>query len=349
MKTLTARFGLLFISFLLPATSALGATSADHKITCEQVGDLALKVMYKRQSAKQLDPPESSMSWEDKILSAGISLRAAQVLISSDPDEKLESIVKFGESIYSECKSGKLGLLQQYAGSQPAPSVQNVNAQLFDVIEMLQTELRSLRGFVEELAFNVNRLKTEQKQRYLDLDQRIVALMDQPVVEQDNQAAMAINTDSTPQLNIGLPSRVSMLEKEYDSIASFRQTTNKKLNQLQSQIRNLAYGEDVSTVDDVTLTLPEAVDYARQEVIKNWLRPANSGDGTVTLEVKLDPTGRIIDVGVTSRDASDEFVDSVITALRKVGSFEKLANLDRKVFDKNFRRFLFRVNSDDLR
>jgi len=285
MKTITARFGLLVMALLVPAPIVLGATSVENKITCEQMGDLALKVMYKRQAAEQLESTGSSivpdMSWEDKILTAGISLRATDVSISNSPDDKLESIVKFGESIYKDCKSGKLGLLQQYVGNE---SVEN-----------------------------------------------------------------STTKDSTEKLNIELLGRVAMLEQAHDSINAFRQNTNSRLNTLNSQIISLAYGDDVSSVRKVTLTLPEAVDYIRKEVSKNWISPVNSRDGTVTLEVKLDPTGRIIDVDVTSRDASNDFVDSVIAAMRKVGSFEKLMNLDRKVFDKNFRKFPLRFKPEDLR
>ena len=285
MKTTTARFGLLVIALLVPAPIVLGATSVEHKITCEQMGDLALKVMYKRQAAEQMESTGSSvvsnMSWEDKILTAGISLRATDVSISNSPDDKLESIVKFGESIYKDCKSGKLGLLQQYVGNE---SVEN-----------------------------------------------------------------STTKDSTEKLNIELLGRVAMLEQAHDSINAFRQNTNSRLNTLNSQIISLAYGDDVSSVRKVTLTLPEAVDYIRKEVSKNWISPVNSRDGTVTLEVKLDPTGRIIDVNVTSRDASNDFVDSVIAAMRKVGGFEKLMNLDRKVFDKNFRKFPLRFKPEDLR
>ena len=177
MKTTTARFGLLVIALLVPAPIVLGATSVEHKITCERMGDLALKVMYKRQAAEQLEPTASltapDMSWEGKILIAGISLRATEVSISSSPDEKLESIVKFGESVYEECTNGRLGLLQQYVGDKPV--------------------------------IKSNTLNTAEK------------------------------------LNIELLGRMSMLEDEYDSINFFRQATNKKLDQLQSQIRNLAY------------------------------------------------------------------------------------------------------------
>ncbi|MDC9720280.1 MAG: tol-pal system protein YbgF [Gammaproteobacteria bacterium] len=67
-------------------------------------------------------------------------------------------------------------------------STNNVNAQMFDLVEMLQVELQQLRGQVEELTYNLNRLKQDQKQRYLDLDRRIVSLSSQPVEESSVEA-----------------------------------------------------------------------------------------------------------------------------------------------------------------
>ena len=363
MNNITTKFWLLVIALLLPATSVLGATSADHRITCEQVGDLALKVMYKRQSAEQLDPPESPTSWEDKILTAGISLRASQVLISSDPDEQLESIVKFGESIYDDCKSGKLGLIQQYVGSQSAPTVQNANAEMFDIMELLQQELQSLRGQVEELEFNVKRIKEVQNIRYLDVDRRIVALMDQPVVEQDVQAA--------PSLENELLGRISLLEREYESINAFRQATNGTLNNIRTQINALAYGEDSGvlkqlaeveqaldslSVDDGVSTdsseLIAAVNYIRSEIIQKWVRPANARTGMVVeLVIELLPTGEVISIAVSYRDASatDSFVKSVIKAVEQVQHFNKLSQLSPALFDANFRKFTIKFKPEDLR
>ena len=52
----------------------------------------------------------------------------------------------------------------------------NANAQMFDLVELLQKELQQLRGQVEELNYNLTRLKQDQKQLYLDLDRRIVSL-----------------------------------------------------------------------------------------------------------------------------------------------------------------------------
>jgi len=179
MKAITARFGLLFIALLVSAPSVLGATSANTKITCEQVGDIALKIMFERQSTEQLESTSSfsliDMSWEGKILTAGISLRATQTSASISQEEKLASIVKFGELIYEECMSGKLGLMQQYVDKQPV-----IRANKLAAIE---------EGMAE------------------------------------------------------LGERLNLMETSLDSVNSFRQDTNRSLDQLQSQIRNLAYSE----------------------------------------------------------------------------------------------------------
>ena len=65
----------------------------------------------------------------------------------------------------------------------------NANAQLFDIVEMLQYELQQLRGQVEELSYHLERLKKDQKQRYLDLDRRIVSLSTPPQAIDDSQVS----------------------------------------------------------------------------------------------------------------------------------------------------------------
>lgn len=48
---------------------------------------------------------------------------------------------------------------------------------LFSEIEMLKEEIQSLRSTVEEQGYELNKLKTEQKQRYLDLDRRMTQVL----------------------------------------------------------------------------------------------------------------------------------------------------------------------------
>lgn len=65
----------------------------------------------------------------------------------------------------------------------------DANAQMFDIVEMLQYELQQLRGQVEELSYHLERLKKDQKQRYLDLDRRIVSLSTPPQAIDDSQVS----------------------------------------------------------------------------------------------------------------------------------------------------------------
>jgi len=73
----------------------------------------------------------------------------------------------------------------------------NANAQIFDLVEMLQQEVQQLRGQVEELNYNLGRLKEDQKQRYLDLDRRIVSLSTAAPVTKESRVASV--TDQTTQ------------------------------------------------------------------------------------------------------------------------------------------------------
>jgi len=69
----------------------------------------------------------------------------------------------------------------------------NANTQMLYIVGELQDELRQLRGEVEELNYNLERLKQDQKQRYLDLDRRIVSLSTPPPVSDETQASSAVN------------------------------------------------------------------------------------------------------------------------------------------------------------
>jgi len=67
-------------------------------------------------------------------------------------------------------------------GAVKSPSLSAGAAQiLFGDIEVLKQEIQKLQGVVEEQRYELNKLKTEQKERYLDLDRRLsqVAKQDQ--------------------------------------------------------------------------------------------------------------------------------------------------------------------------
>ncbi len=60
--------------------------------------------------------------------------------------------------------------------AQTSPGGQGQLAELFYQLQVLQQEIQDLRGQVEEQTYLVNRLQRDQKEQYLDLDRRVVAL-----------------------------------------------------------------------------------------------------------------------------------------------------------------------------
>jgi colicin import membrane protein len=95
-----------------------------------------------------------------------------------------------------------------------------------------------------------------------------------------------------------------------------------------------------------------AVHYIRGEIDQKWVLPANARNGMVVeLVIYLVPTGEIVNIEVSYRDASatDAFVASVDKAVRKVGRFDKLSQLSPVLFDANFRKFTLKFKPEDLR
>ncbi|MAA65542.1 MAG: tol-pal system protein YbgF [Alteromonadaceae bacterium] len=64
------------------------------------------------------------------------------------------------------------------------------NAELFFMIEQLQQEVRKLNGVVEEQKHKLDRLTRQSKERYIDLDQRILELSrNQPATDSSGASA----------------------------------------------------------------------------------------------------------------------------------------------------------------
>lgn len=101
----------------------------------------------------------------------------------------------------------------------------NANAQMFDLVELLQRELQQLRGQVEELNYNLGRLKQDQKQRYLDLDRRIVSLSVQsppvnrpqvmPVVSEPTTATSSASSQRREETST---KQITQIQTSYDPL-----------------------------------------------------------------------------------------------------------------------------------
>lgn len=68
------------------------------------------------------------------------------------------------------------------------------NAELFFMLEQLQREMRQLRGELEEQRNELDRLTRQSRERYIDLDQRLLDLSSQPRPAQPAAGASAATT-----------------------------------------------------------------------------------------------------------------------------------------------------------
>ncbi|GAA6135266.1 cell division protein CpoB [Oceaniserpentilla sp. 4NH20-0058] len=94
------------------------------------------------------------------VMALGVNFTSAETWSSLDAT-KTQSV-----SSTSNASNGR--------GLSPAAS-----QMLFSDIEMLKQEIQTLRSTIEEQGYELNKLKTEQKERYLDLDRRMSQLVKQ--------------------------------------------------------------------------------------------------------------------------------------------------------------------------
>ena len=150
-------------------------------------------------------------------------------------------------------------------------------------------------------------------------------------------------------------------KKAADKKAADKKTADKKaaqqLEEVQQALDSLLDDEEAQSQaleQQVSngQAVSSAVHYIRDEISLKWVRPANALTGMIVeLEIHLVPTGEVVDIQISYRDisATDAFVLSVVKAVKKVGRFDKLSQLDSVLFDANFRKFTLKFKPEDLR
>jgi len=88
----------------------------------------------------------------------------------------------------------------------------------------------------------------------------------------------------------------------------------------------------------------------RQAVVGRWARPPSARNGMVAvLEIALVPTGDVVGVSVLTSSGDNAFDRSALNAVERVGRFPEVKQLDRALFERDFRRFQLIFRPDDLR
>ncbi|AZZ91202.1 tol-pal system protein YbgF [Hahella sp. KA22] len=84
-------------------------------------------------------------------------------------------------------------VLQVRPAQQPAPSAGGSAAEMLYMFEQMQQEVRELRGQVEELRHQVDQMKKQERERYIDLDRRILELQRQGTQARETRPPVAVD------------------------------------------------------------------------------------------------------------------------------------------------------------
>mgnify|MGYP005990380253 CR=1 FL=1 len=90
--------------------------------------------------------------------------------------------------------------------------------------------------------------------------------------------------------------------------------------------------------------------YIIGEITRNWRRSPSARNGMVVeVTVHLLPSGRVNDAYISKSSGDTRFDNDALRAIQRVGTFEKLQQLDSVTFDRYFRKRVLRFRPEDLR
>jgi hypothetical protein len=204
----------------------------------------------------------------------------------------------------------------------------------FEEIKDLSLEGKTFEAFQKDISYNLSLVKQLEfrsetdfvllAENQLEIEARIIEelMLEEKALKESEQ-------------------RLAEQKKAADDARQKALLDNKLASILEEE---MAYQQSLRHTEIVT-----ALAYIRDEISKNWKRPSDARNGMyVEVMIRLMPNGEVISVEVMSKDASDAMVASVKNALRKVGRFNKLSDLDPDVFDANFRKFRIMFRPEDL-
>jgi len=85
----------------------------------------------------------------------------------------------------------------------------------------------------------------------------------------------------------------------------------------------------------------------QNQIREVWKKPLITEGLVVEIELKLLPTGEILDSNVIKTSGNKNFDVSALSAITRVGKFENIS-MPSKLFDENFRKFTLVFSAENL-
>jgi len=97
------------------------------------------------------------------------------------------------------------------------------------------------------------------------------------------------------------------------------------------------------------MVVAEYASIIKRIISQNWQIPPGARNGMVaTVELRLVPTGEVVGTTIIQSSGDAVFDRSVMQAVARADRFPELQDLDRGLFDRNFRTFTLVFRPEDL-
>ena len=174
----------------------------------------------------------------------------------------------------------------------------------------------------------------------------IFSIFSMPKLKVSNNESIKINFYemselSKPSKKIVSNKKVTSIKKNKDSQDSYTNSNN-----LSDLLNNSFLKKDIKNeISKIKLTKERKNIIKFSSIIQNkissiWIKP-NSLSETLSAKVliRLAPSGEILDFELEEPSSNKSFNESILTAMSKIFFFEEITDVDRKVFETNFRNF----------
>jgi colicin import membrane protein len=125
-----------------------------------------------------------------------------------------------------------------------------------------------------------------------------------------------------------------------------RQRQQELLRQRQQEVSEAATAEAARTEYEL---VQSATALIQQVVQENWSRPPSARNGMrAVLQIRMLPTGELVDANITQSSGDPAFDRSAETAVIRAAPFSELQDLPINVFNANFRSLSLIFEPEDL-
>lgn len=144
--------------------------------------------------------------------------------------------------------------------------------------------------------------------------------------------------------------RQEQLKKEQQAKAEAEKKRQEELRRQQELENALSMEEEMLDAEEADAQVGTYVDYMASLIASNWSRPPSARRGMeVMLEISLGAAGRVTSVRVVKSSGNAAFDLSAEQAVKKVGQFGRLTEMDPALYQRDFRRINILFRPDDLR